>query len=344
MEAPARPPVRPVAPAAPPSGTLVEVPAVRRPAGALSASAPAVSAAAAGGGCLVPECEAPVLAKQLCETHYRIMRRTLAAGGSFEPTTQRPARLRTAERNCAEPGCTEAHYAKGLCRRHYMTARSRIRAAGKHGMPADAVQPSVVFERSEPAEEEAPESQPFAVHGNGGRDAALAVPLFADDTLAGEAPKEALPTAEMVARVVAQFRGGLDRVAEVLGRNRRTLMDLLLRLDLMSYVNRVRDQERQRIKTAPLNERLDDLLFREKLLEDLDCLKEVDRRTEFEVKMRCAELAKSSETIEEVLQQLASQLELDDAGLKRLNWRYDLRRHLRGLKLKPANPALRTRA
>ena len=79
---------------------------------------------------MVPRCAAPVLAKQLCETHYRIMRRNLAAGEPFDPAEQRPARARKASKTCDEPDCTEAHYAKGLCRRHYMAARSRIRNPG----------------------------------------------------------------------------------------------------------------------------------------------------------------------------------------------------------------------
>jgi hypothetical protein len=147
----------------------------------------------------------------------------------------------------------------------------------------------------------------------------------------------------VVSRVVTQYRGGLDRVAEVLGRNKRTLLDLLDQLDLMPFVTRVRNQERQRIESASLRNRLDDLLFREKLLEDLGCLKDIDDRARFEVKMLCGNLAKKSETIEEVLQRLARELDLDEGGMKRLVWRYDLRRLLRGLKLKPSTAPARTR-
>ena len=320
-----------------PAGAVVEAPAGRRP--------EALPAATAEVNCLVTGCTAPVLAKQLCETHYRIMRRTVAAGLEFDPKDQRPARVREASKTCHEEGCTEAHYAKGLCRRHYMTARSRIRAAGRSDKPDGytETEADLPLEAEDEAHEEVTESAPTPAFGNGSRDPVLAVPLFAEAP--NESPSnETLPTAEVVSRVVAQYRGGLDRVAEVLGRNKRTLMDLLHRLDLVEFVTRIRDSERQRIQNAPLRERLDDLLFREKLLDDLGCLKEVDRMTQFEVKMRCQELAKSCDTMEEVLQRLGAGLELDDAGMKRLIWRYDLRRHLRGLKLKAAQPPMRTRA
>ena len=316
---------------------VVEVPQRREPVAPPSAT---------DETCMVPQCAAPVLAKQLCETHYRIMRRTVAAGGEFDPEAQRPARARAVSKVCHEAGCSEPHYAKGLCRRHYMAVRSRIRAAERHGHPLaeDEFEPSMEMEPEEAPEAEEEESgSPMPLRRNGGTDRGLAIPLFQESSPRPFSPKEALPTAEMVSRVVAQYRGGLDRVAEVLGRNKRTLMELLDQLDLMPHVTRIRKEERQRIETATLRERLDDLLFREKLLEDLGCLKEVDDRARFEVKMRCANLAKDSETIEDVLYRLASELHLDDGGMKRLVWRYDLRRYLRGLKLKPAAPQARTR-
>lgn len=294
-------------------------------------------------GCQVPHCEAGVLAKQLCETHYRIMRRAIAAGEEFDPAKQRPARARVASRACQEDDCSEPHYAKGLCRRHYMATRSRIRTAERQGATTSAPE----SEHAPPpaaADEDAIHPHSPTPPSNGGT-GSLATPIF---RLAGAAAstsssREALPTAEVVSRVVTQYRGGLDRVAEVLGRNKRTLMELLDRLDLMPFVTRIREAERQRVESATLRERLDDLLFREKLLDDLGCLKDVDERARFEVKMRCAELAKSSETIEEVLQRLGRDLNLDDAGMKRLIWRYDLRRHLRGLKLKPEAAPARSR-
>src|SRR5262245_49042233 len=42
----------------------------------------------AGVHCEVPGCPGQVLAKQLCETHYRIMRRVTSAGGRFDPRSQ----------------------------------------------------------------------------------------------------------------------------------------------------------------------------------------------------------------------------------------------------------------
>jgi len=298
-----------------------------------------------GEHCVVPECDAPVLAKQLCETHYRIMRRTVAAGGHFDPESQRPARARAAHKLCEETGCTEAHYAKGLCRRHYMAVRSRIRAAEKQGQPThdDAFEEDLHSSQDEPEMQDEETPTPFTLRGNGGGDRGLEVPLFQEASSRVMSPKEALPTAEMVSRVVTQYRGGLDRVAEVLGRNKRTLMELLDRLDLMPFVTRLRKEERQRIESAPLRDRLDDLLFREKLLEDLGCLKEIDDRARFEVKMRCANHAKDSDTLEDVLHRLGGELNLDEGGMKRLVWRYDLRRYLRGLKLKQSGPPARTR-
>ncbi len=298
-------------------------------------------------GCLVPRCNAAVLAKQLCETHYRIMRRALANGEDFDPSAQKPARARVASRSCAEEGCDDPHYAKGLCRRHYMATRSRIRAAERHGTPAAAsTKPSSTsppagaqVRRAFASDADTAPSPP----SNGGPTATIPSRLFSEPGASTSSSREALPTAEVVSRVVTQYRGGLDRVAEVLGRNKRTLMELLDRLDLMPFVTRVREAERQRIESATLRERLDDLLFREKLLDDLGCLKDVDERARFEVKRRCADLAKNSESIEEALQRLARDLELDDAGMKRLVWRYDLRRYLRGLKLKSESAPVRSR-
>lgn len=295
-------------------------------------------------GCLVPHCEAGVLAKQLCETHYRIMRRTVAAGEEFDASRQRPARARVAARACQEDDCSEPHYAKGLCRRHYMATRSRIRTAERQGT-ASTPAPAARTPRPAAAEEDTIHPHTPTPPPNNGGTHGLGTPIFsmAGASASTSSSREALPTAEVVSRVVTQYRGGLDRVAEVLGRNKRTLMELLDRLDLMPFVTRIREAERQRVESATLRERLDDLLFREKLLDDLGCLKDVDERARFEVKMRCAELAKSSESIEEVLQRLGRDLNLDDAGMKRLIWRYDLRRHLRGLKLKPEAAPARSR-
>jgi len=153
----------------------------------------------------------------------------------------------------------------------------------------------------------------------------------------------AMPTAEVVARVVRQYRGGLTKVADVLGRNRQTLMDLLVQLNLMEEVVSVRANERKRLLAAPLKERLADLLFREKLLEDLGCLKEVDESAKNEVQQRCATIVKSAETQEDALRALGLELGLEEAGLKRLVWRYDLRRQLRGLKSRPTQ-SVRPRA
>src|SRR5262249_54461431 len=231
-------------------------------------------------------------------------------------------------------------------RRHYMTARARERARERGGQPAEVVATSrgaaplmrhaVEPDETPASEMEAPQSSRLS--------AAVAAEFAPSFTFAvGGVPEHgivAMPTAEAVARVVSQYRGGLAKVAEVLGRNRRTLMELLERLNLMEHVVTVRNNERKRILAAPLRERLTDLLFREKLLDDLGCLKEVDESARTEIQVRCVQLAKTCSTHEEAFAKLAADCGLEDAGLKRLVWRYDLRRQLRTLKsTRPAPPA-----
>jgi hypothetical protein len=290
--------------------------------------------------CRVPKCPAPVLAKELCETHYRAMRRAASAGERFDPRTQRPAGARPVSRACEEPGCEDAHYARGLCRRHYMTLRARERAAERGGPAPQAVS------RVRDAEDDGAAKRRETATASPARSAetirSVAAAEFAPtfDLAVGGVPDHgfvAMPTAEVVARVVSQYRGGLAKVAEVLGRNRRTLMEMLEKLNLMEHVVTVRATERQRILAAPLRERLADLLFREKLLDDLGCLKEVDESARGEIQLRCAKLAKTCSTQEELFSKLAVECGLEDAGIKRLVWRYDLRRQLRGLK--SARPA-----
>lgn len=276
-------------------------------------TATAAAPTAAEESCLVPRCPAPVLAKSLCETHYRAMRRSKAAGHRFDPKKQKPASTRAVTRRCEEEGCREPHYAKDLCRKHYMTARARLRSAAQKGQPGP----------------------PASKASNGDSKAATFDKTAVQELAIGGRPGSgviAMPTYEAVARVVAQYRGGLMKVAEVLGRDKRGLMELFEKLNMMEHVVQVRATERKRILAAPLRDRLSDLLFREKLLEDLGCLEEVDETTRHDIELRCAQLHKSAETQEEALQHLGAELGLDDAGLKRLTWRYDLRRQLRGLK------------
>jgi hypothetical protein len=68
----------------------------------------------------------------------------------------------------------------------------------------------------------------------------------------------------------------------------------------------------------------------------------VDDATRDEVQFRAAQLAKGSETQEDVLDKLGRELGLDASGIKRLAWRYQLRRQLRGLRSKQA-PRARAR-
>jgi hypothetical protein len=347
--------------------TPLASPAARRASAALplrtAAAAPAAPAARRGTSadaeCRVPHCEAAVLAKELCETHYRVMRRALANGERFDPAKQKPAAAKPVARGCSEPDCDDGHYARGLCRRHYMTLRARERAAERGGgaapagngtrrrreQPAPAI--AVVRREAAPAAEidtETIESTPPAARP--GQAAARAelmngMPFF-ELAVGGEPGVVAMPTAEAVMRVMHQYRGGLGKVAEVLGRNRQTLMELLERLNLLEAAVTMRKQECSRILRAPLRERLSDLLFREKLLEDLKCLKEVDESARTEIQVRCAQLAKTCNTQEEAFAKLAQECGLEESGLKRLIWRYDLRRQLRGLKsTRPAPSRMR---
>jgi hypothetical protein len=285
----------------------------------------------AAQSCMVTQCEAPVLAKELCETHYRIMRRAIANGEEFDLAAQRPAAAREVARGCSVADCTDAHYAKQLCRRHYMAARARLRNQGidpaEHAddSAAGAYAAGAVIDSAGQDEEQ---EQPS--NGNG----------YSEVDASGE-PIVA-PTAEVVARVLAQYRGGLIKVAEVLGRNKRSLMQLLDHLNLMQHAIDLRKNERRRILAASLRERLSDLLFREKLLEDLDCMKEVDERTRAEVTTRLAALGRNAQSVEDALGKLAMELQLEDAAMSRLIYRYDLRRQLRDMKLKSA-PAPRAR-
>lgn len=280
----------------------------------------------AAQACQVPRCTAPVLAKELCETHYRIMRRAAASGETFDLKKQRPAAAREVARGCGVADCNEAHYAKQLCRRHYMAARARLRnQGGDAALDEDDSEPMPFAAGAMVAEPELDLGrEEDAGNGNG----------HAEFDAQGE--PIAAPTAEVVARVLAQYRGGLVKVADVLGRNKRSLMQLLDQLNLMQHAIDLRKNERRRILAAPLRERLSDLLFREKLLEDLDCLKDVDERTRAEITTRLATLARGAQSVEDALAKLAGELGLEEAGMNRLIWRYDLRRQLRDLKLKSA--------
>jgi hypothetical protein len=318
-----------------------------------AAAAPSGRRAAPDAACRVPRCPAPVLAKELCETHYRVMRRVLTQGQRFDPAKQKPAAARPVARGCGEPDCQDAHYARGLCRRHYMTLRARERAAERGKAPSprrgaaplaaerrDTAPAAVVDHEPEPAPVTA--TPPQATQAAARAELMNGMPFF-ELAVGGDPGVVAMPTAEAVTRVLHQYRGGLGKVAEVLGRNRQTLMELLERLNLLEFTVKMRKQECERILAAPLRERLADLLFREKLLEDLKCLKEVDDSARTEIQVRCAQLAKTCSTQEEAFAKLANECGLEESGLKRLIWRYDLRRQLRGLKsVRPAPTRVRS--
>jgi hypothetical protein len=303
-----------------------------------AARTPAARGANRALDCQVPGCPAPVLAKELCETHYRVMRRTVAAGEHFDPAQQRPAGTRTAARGCHESDCNEPHYAKGLCRRHYMAARARARATesrGQGGRPAgDATsgrpRSAAVVQVDDEAEE----------HDTAGEAEEGAALLDAPFDLAIGAPEPGvLPTAEVVKRTVKEYRGNYWKVAEKLGRNPQSVKTLLYQLKLLGWAEKIREEERQRIKNSPLHERLDNVLRRQYVLNDLGCLKEVDESNQHEVLLLCGRLAKSGDTQESLLKKLGDQLGLDADLTKRLAKRYNLSRHFENMRLKPASRA-----
>lgn len=287
--------------------------ATGRPAGLPAAgrgAAPPVSRRPAGRTptkeltCRVPDCPAPVLAKDLCETHYRIMRRMAASGERFDVHAQRPAGTRVTSRGCSEPGCDEPHYAKGLCRRHYMAVRARLRAAeSRHG--------SVTTE---------PSTRPIAPP------AAAIVDSSRAEVVAGVSEEEllSLPKRETVLRILVENKGNLSRVAELLRRTRRSAQEVIYKLGLDGKTEEIRRAESERIRGLPLRERLDEVLRREKNIEDLGLLKEIDDRTKEEVQLMWARILHGSHRRDEALRQLGRQLGLDSVGVRRLMWRYKL--------------------
>lgn len=233
------------------------------PAGRMAAPAPAARRRNArtptkGLECRVPDCPAPVLAKDLCETHYRIMRRMAAAGEKFDLNSQRPAGTRVTARGCSTSGCDEPHYAKGLCRRHYMAVRARLRTTeGRHGPAATVREPAA-----------AAAAPPAAVIESPRADHAAGVP---EEELLN------LPKRETVLRIITENKGNMSRVAELLRRTRRSAWEVVYKLGLGDKTEEIRRNETERIRTAPLRDRLDEVLRREKSLEDLG-LMERDRR------------------------------------------------------------------
>lgn len=257
--------------------------------------------------CRVPDCPAPVLAKDLCETHYRIMRRLAAAGERFDVNAQHPAGTRITGRGCSEANCDEPHYAKGLCRRHYMAVRARLRAnEGRRGSPGAVRETATTAALAAPA--------------------AAVVPMARPEHAAGVSDEEllSLPKRETVWRIVTENKGNLSRVAEVLRRTRRSAQEVIYKLGLTEKAEEIRRNETERIRSAPLRERLDEVLRREKNLEDLGLLKEIDDRTKNEVQDMWARILHGSQRRDEALRQLGRQLGLDTVGVRRLMWRYKL--------------------
>lgn len=134
-----------------------------------------------------------------------------------------------------------------------------------------------------------------------------------------------------VLRLVERHRGGLNRVAEMLARGTDSLRVLIERIGLREEVESIRSRERQRIGNASLAERLQELLFREKLLRDLGILDEVDAQVRREVRELCAQLSGSCVDATEVLDRLALECRLDAAGQDRLDRRHDLSRFVSDL-------------
>ena len=256
--------------------------------------------------CRVPDCPAPVLAKDLCETHYRIMRRMASAGERFDLHAQRPAGTRVTGRGCGEEGCDEPHYAKGLCRRHYMAVRARLRAVeGRRGTAAPATGAAPRPVAPPPA---AVVESPRTVHAAG-------------------VPEEELlnlPKRETVLRIIVENKGNMSRVAEVMRRTRRSALEVIYKLGLDEKKDEIRRLETERIRGLALRDRLDEVLRREKSLDDLGLLKEIDERTKNEVQEMWARILQASHRRDEALRQLGRQLGLDTLGVRRLMWRYKL--------------------
>jgi hypothetical protein len=123
-----------------------------------------------------------------------------------------------------------------------------------------------------------------------------------------------------------RYHGDLHMLADLLGRDTDGLAALLQRTGSQAEVEAIRARERRRIDAAVLQERLQLVLHREKLLRDLGILAAVDERTRREVRQRCAGLSGECPDAAAVLRRLGLENELDAAGLERLERRYDLGR------------------
>jgi hypothetical protein len=293
--------------------------------------------------CQVPGCRGAVLAKELCETHYRIMRRMAAAGERFDPAAQRPSGARTAGRGCDAARCDEPHYAKGLCRRHYMAARARSRA-GRPEAPEETLE-------SEPAGRVETETMPVQPAPAASADFEATVPFdwTSGDSSAAyaaggvpELPGTSLPPKQSVLRIAKQQRGLFGNMAEKLGRNPQSVKDLLRRLGLAEEVGKIRAQEAEQIRGLDVRGRLKVVLNNAKALEDLEIVKEIDEKTRGEVLFYCYSVARASKTQDELLRRVASHFQLDDHEVRRLVRRYNLHYEMRKLRL-GAPPRARAR-
>ena len=145
--------------------------------------------------------------------------------------------------------------------------------------------------------------------------------------------------------LVERQRGGLGSVAELLGRDTDSLQTLIERIGLREQVEAVRARERTRVQKGSLAQRVGQLLFRDRLLQDLGIRTEQESLVRHELVDRCAGLAGECDDAASVLERLGAECNLDASGLERLVRRFELQRFVSDLYQEPteaqARPGLR---
>ena len=135
--------------------------------------------------------------------------------------------------------------------------------------------------------------------------------------------------------LAARFHGGREMIAENLGRDTDSLQTLLDRIGMRDQIAAVRARERERIRNAALRERVNHILFRKRLLQDLGIFQEIEESTRQDLQGRCAVLSGECDGAQQVLDRLGDECSLDDAGRTRLLRRFDLQRFVADLFAEP---------
>jgi hypothetical protein len=148
-----------------------------------------------------------------------------------------------------------------------------------------------------------------------------------------------------VRALLERQHGGLASVAELLGRDTDSLQALVARIGLREHVEVVRSRERDRVQKGSLAHRVGQILFRDRLLQDLGIRAEVESQARQELLDRCASLAGECDDAASVYERLGQEYNLDAHGLERLTRRFDLQRFVADLYQEltesQARPALR---